>query len=333
MNRIGIDLGGTKIAGVLVDSQGHELARERCATPSGDYAGTVRALVQIIQRLTAQSGGESVRGVGIGTPGVSRADGRMTNSNSQCLNDQPLLQDLQAQIASPLRLANDADCFALSEVVRHESHWRGSGLLFGVILGTGVGGGWVHAGDSGPTLVQGPNQLAGEWGHTPLPYLREPSTAATLHEEERKLSDRACYCGRLNCIETFLSGPGLTRTHFELWAETYTAQNLAQIVTNAGDFAQTQVDRMTVAGRARASLQLYQVMLARALAQVVNQIDPACIVLGGGLSEFVPMYAELPAQCARWLFGRDHCATPIRQARGGPDSGLFGAANLFSPQQ
>lgn len=332
---IGIDLGGTKIAGVLLDAQRREIARARQPTPQGDYQATLAAVGLVVAELETESAkvgwsSQAPIPVGVGSPGVRLPQtGLMTSCNSVCLNNQPLREDLARVLDRTVQLANDADCFALSEWHQQQASQTAEpgahdALLFGVILGTGVGGGWVHQGQ----LLAGPNGLAGEWGHTPLPYFRQESGLLSAHFElELKLADRHCYCGRKNCIESFLSGPGLQQIHHELWQQQVTPELLAKAWLQPGNLH----DKARDAQQAWQSLALYLDMLARALSQVVNILDPACIVLGGGLSNMAFLYDELPRQMVPYLFSRDVCATKILPPLGGADSGVLGAAALVGP--
>lgn len=291
--RVGIDLGGTKIEGVRIDSAGEVAGRRRVATPKR-YAATVRAVAELVAEL--DPGGSAP--VGIGTPGAWVESRRvMKNCNSTWLNGQPLFDDLNAALAGRVRIANDANCFALSEA--HGGAGEGAGVVFGVILGTGVGGGIVADGK----LLAGANGIAGEWGHTPLPYFRsDPASPA-----EERLAHRPCYCGRMDCIETFLSGPGLAATHAEL--------------TGA------HVDATAIPPDAP-TLDLYAAMLARALAQIVNVLDPDAIVLGGGVSNIARLTVDAPAKLPRYCFSYEG-RTRIVRARHGDASGVLGAARLW----
>jgi fructokinase len=319
--RIGIDLGGTKIAGIVFTPQHPEgFGKQRVPSPRHDYPATVAAVVDLVTRLEQLAGANpgSAR-VGIGTPGsLQPAVGRMKNCNSTWLNGQPLLADLEAALGPRVRIANDADCFALSEAI--DGAATGAASAFGVILGTGVGGGLVLRGQ----LVQGDNGLTGEWGHVPLPYLRqrafsaEPARAdAERGLLESRLADRQCYCGRLNCIETFLCGPGLEATHAELWSARAAASAIAR-----GDDP-----------HAAQTFDLYRHMLARSLAQVVNLLDPAVIVLGGGLSNVegldVAQEALIPAYAFASPGASGEVRVAVRRARWGDDSGVRGAARLW----
>lgn len=322
--RIGIDLGGTKISGVVLDEAGRELTRSRVQSPRNDYRGTLTAVARLVAELESAAGLKAgAATVGIGTPGTWQARlGRMKNCNSTWLNDQPLLPDLEALLGARVRVANDADCLALSEAL--DGAGAGAETVFGVILGTGVGGALVVA----ERLLQGPNGLSGEWGHLPLPYYRQHVFAGDSAAEagrfqlELRLQDRPCYCGRLNCIEAFLSGPGLVATHTELWDHPATAEQIA-----AGDDEQRD-----------ATWQVYQHMLARSLAQVVNLFDPGVIVLGGGVSNAERLYPALESMIPAFAFTsvRDTDGAPVedvkvsvRAARWGDDSGVRGAARLW----
>jgi fructokinase len=298
--RIGIDLGGSKTEIAAFDAAGNELLRRREPTPSGDYAATLERIAHLVHDAERTLGARAT--VGIGTPGaLSPATGRLRNSNSVCLNGQPLREDLQRVLAREVRLANDANCFALSEA--HNGAGAGAKSVFGVILGTGVGGGIVINGQ----LLDGPNAIAGEWGHNPLPW-----------PDYRNGSDERpgppCYCGKHGCIETFLSGPGLARDHV---AGGGAALDAAQIVARAGEDT-----------TARAALARYEERLARALASVINVLDPEVIVLGGGLSNIEPLYKNIPALWGKWVFS-DVVRTRLVRNRHGDASGVRGAAWLW----
>ena len=274
--RIGVDLGGTKIEAVALGADGAELLRRRVATPQGDYRGTIEAVRALVADLEATLG---LRGtVGLGMPGAfSRVSGLVKNSNSVCLNGQPLKQDLEAALGREIRTANDANCFALSEAV--DGAGKGARVVFGVILGTGVGGGIVVDGK----VLDGPNSISGEWGHNPLPL---PVGA--------DLPLPACYCGRAGCIETYLSGPGLSR--------------------DGG-------------AKDAAALARHEERLARALAGVINILDPDVIVLGGGLSAIDSLYVNVPRLWTRYVFS-DRVDTLLAKNVHGDSSGVRGAAWL-----
>lgn len=297
--RIGIDLGGTKIEGILMNHEGIITEVIRQAAPRDQYEQTVKAISELVRELDEEAGIKCP--VGIGTPGTWISDRAvMKNCNSTWLNGRPLLDDLIKSLNRPVRIANDANCFALSEAKAGAG--RMVQCVFGIILGTGVGGGWVMNGQ----LLVGPNGLSGEWGHTPLPYFRSDryTTAA-----EADLPDRECYCGRINCVETFLSGPGLALTHRLLTGENCEADTVA-----SSEFGER-------------SYALYTSMLSRTLAQIINVVDPDVIVCGGGLSNSKHLYRDLPAKVTKYTFTSEG-ATQILPAEHGDSSGARGAAWL-----
>jgi fructokinase len=299
--RIGIDLGGTKIEGIVLAPDGHELIRERIPTPSGDYRGTLSAVHELVLRLESRAGGPC--SVGIGLPGsVSRATARVKNSNSTCLNGQPLYYDLEALLDRRLRFANDADCFALSEAT--DGAAAGVAVVFGVIVGTGTGGGIVVNG----RLLHGPNGIAGEWGHNPLPW---PGTG--------ELPGPACYCGKEGCIEAWLSGPALARDHRQHSGESLEA---------------VEISRRALAGNvlARQTLDRYLDRMARALASVINIIDPEVIVIGGGVSNMASLYEEVVRRWGNYVFS-DRVDTKLVTAMHGDSSGVRGAAWLWPARE
>lgn len=294
--RIGIDLGGTKIEAILLDDSGRESFRKRIPTTRFDYEKTIHAIVDLVGSLESRADFKPIP-VGIGTPGAL-SHGRLKNSNSTWLIGKPLQQDLEARLDRRVPLANDADCFALSEAT--DGAGAGAYSVFGAILGTGVGGGIVVDGK----LVQGPNAIAGEWGHNSLPWI--------THEE---LPGATCYCGLNGCIETFLSGPGLSRDLEEVSGIRLDAQEIAQYYfTQPSDAILQAWDR-------------YLSRLARALAHVINFIDPEVIVLGGGVSNFSPIYTQVPKIWDKWVFS-DRVATRLLPAKYGDSSGVRGAAWL-----
>jgi fructokinase len=294
--RMGIDLGGTKIEALVLDGGGTELARERVPTPAGDYAATLQALAGLVRRLEMRIGSQCR--VGVGMPGAfSRVTGRVKNSNSVCLNGQPLRQDLETLLQRPLRFANDADCFTLSEAT--DGAARHAAVVFGVILGTGTGGGICVDGK----LLAGPNAITGEWGHNPLPW-----------PQMDELPGRVCYCGKRGCIETWLSGPGLALDYRECSAQELTAQAIVRAAGTGDAVALAAMDR-------------YVDRLARALAGVINILDPDCIVLGGGLSNYMRLYEAVPARWGRYVFS-DSVETRLVPAKYGDSSGVRGAAWL-----
>ncbi|MDD3354227.1 ROK family protein [Zoogloea sp.] len=295
--RIGVDLGGTKIEIIALGRSGAVMARRRIPTPQGDYPATLAAVAGLVRGLETELGQKG--SVGVGTPGaLSRVTGRIKNANSTCLIGQPLQQDLERLLERPVRLANDANCFALSEAA--DGAGAGAGVVFGVILGTGVGAGIVVEG----RVLAGANGIAGEWGHNPLPL---PSGA--------DLPLPACYCGRAGCIETYLSGPGLALDHERHGGQALSPERIAEAAA-AGDRA------------CEASLQRYEVRLARALAGVINLLDPDVIVLGGGVSGLGRLYSTLPSLWRSHIFS-DRVDTLLKPACHGDASGVRGAAWLW----
>ena len=295
--RLGVDLGGTKIEILALDAQGGECFRQRVATPQGDYDATLRAIATLVQNAERALGGSG--SIGIGTPGsISRATGLLRGSNSVCMNGKPIQRDLERVIGRAVRITNDANCFALSEA--SDGAGRGAAVVFGVILGTGVGGGLVVGG----RILDGPNAIAGEWGHNPLPWPRD---------DERP--GAPCFCGHEGCIETFLSGPGLERDHRLVAGETLTTHAIVERATQ-GDAA------------CAASLARYEERLARALAHVMNILDPDAIVLGGGLSNIDALYVDVPNLWGEWVFS-DRVDTRLLKHVHGDASGVRGAAWLW----
>ncbi|WP_421863268.1 ROK family protein [Parvibaculum sp.] len=295
--RIGIDLGGTKIEGIVLDGSGNERARKRVASPRGDYAATIAAIRDLAAALEAEAGEQGT--IGIGMPGiVSPATGLVKNANSTWLIGHPFGRDLEAALGREVRLANDADCFALSEAT--DGAAAGAASVFGVILGTGVGGGIVVNG----ALLSGPNAIAGEWGHNSLPFV--------LPDE---MPGPECYCGKKGCIETWLSGPGFAADYM---LDTREALSPEAIVAAAegGDRP------------ARLALRRYADRLARALAHVINILDPHVIVLGGGMSNIAALYDEVPARWGAYVFS-DTVETRLARHKHGDTSGVRGAAWLW----
>jgi len=299
--RIGVDLGGTKIEAAAIDRSGAVHARRRVATPAGDYAGTVTAVAGLVREIETELGGRM--SVGIGMPGTLVAGtGLVKNANSTWLIGRPLGRDLETALGRPVRLANDANCFALSEA--SDGAATDCKTVFGVILGTGVGGGIVIDG----RIVTGANAIAGEWGHNPLPWPRPD-----------ELPGPDCYCGRRGCIETFLSGPGLAADHRR---------------HGGGDLDSAHVVAGAAAGDAacRESLDRHANRLARALASVINILDPDAIVLGGGLSAIAQLYEAVPRLWGEFVFS-DEVATRLLPPRHGDSSGVRGAAWLWRPEE
>jgi fructokinase len=295
--RIGIDLGGTKIEGIAIDDQGNELQRLRVATPRGEYLGIVKAVASLVADIESAQGQRGT--VGIGIPGaISPATGLVKNANSVELIGHPLDKDLGQRLGREVRVANDANCFALSEAT--DGAGAGASIVFGVILGTGVGGGIVVNG----RVLTGAHAIAGEWGHNPLPW---------PDDDERPGPD--CYCGRAACIETFLAGPSLARDHRRHSEQDLDAAEIAARA-EAGD------------SHALATMARYEDRMARALATVINVLDPDVVVLGGGVSNIERLYREVPLLLPRYVFS-DKVATPIVKAKFGDSSGVRGAAWLW----
>ena len=295
--RLGVDLGGTKIEIIGLATDGRELLRRRIATPQGDYRATLSAIAGLVATAEAELG--QTGSVGIGIPGAeSLRSGLIKNANSTCLIGQALRQDLQTLLRREVRLANDANCFALSEAI--DGAGRDAETVFGVILGTGVGGGIVIR----RQVLVGANAIAGEWGHNPLPRLAAADQPAP-----------DCYCGHQGCIETYLSGPGLTADHARHTGERLAAATIEHRALG-GDSA------------CEATLRRYEDRLGRALASVINILDPQVIVLGGGLSNMQRLYRHLPACCAPYVFS-DAVDTRFLPPVHGDSSGVRGAAWLW----
>lgn len=290
MNRVGVDLGGTKTEAVVLSPTGAELSRQRVPTPRGDYAATLATIGRLVEQVAAAA--EPVaEAIGIGTPG-SVKHGRLRNSNATYLNGKPLQADLERVLGRPVIMRNDADCFTLSEAA--DGAALGQRVVFGVIIGTGVGGGVVVNGSA----LDGPNGIAGEWGHNPLPWPRPD-----------ELPGPPCYCGLAGCIETFLSGTG-----FASLAGAASGQVVVE-AARAGDMV------------AQGHIDTYCDRLARALATVINIVDPDAIVLGGGMSNLADLYAQVPARWARYVFSAE-VETPLLPNHHGDSSGVRGAAWL-----
>ena len=293
--RIGVDLGGTKIEAVAFGSDGGERFRRRVASPRGDYDGTVATIAQLVAGAEKACGEQGT--VGVGMPGtISPATGVVKNANSTWLNGRPLHTDLERALNRPVRLANDANCFALSEAT--DGAAAGAAIVFGVILGTGTGGGVVI---NGRTL-NGANAIGGEWGHNALPW---PDAA--------EWPGPPCYCGLRGCIETFLSGSGLQSAY--AGTGTPTAEHIAEAAAK-GDPA------------AKAAVETYTVRLAKSLATVINLLDPDVVVLGGGLSNIESLYQQVPLFWRDWVFS-DRVDTRLARAKYGDASGVRGAAWLW----
>lgn len=295
--RIGIDLGGTKIEGVVMGPGSQIVARERVPTPQGDHVATVAAVAALVKRLEQ---GHGTLPVGIGHPGsLSPLTGLLRNSNSTCMNGQPLQQDLDRALQRPVRLANDADCLALSE--SHDGAAAGAATVFAAILGTGCGGGVVVNG----ALLSGANGIAGEWGHNPLPWPRQ---------DWNETPGPRCWHGVHGCLETWISGTGLSHDHRRINDEALDAATIAQRAERGDE-------------KCLATLSRYENRLARALAQVINLIDPGVIVLGGGVSQIARLYRTVPALWSEWVFS-DRVVTKLVPVLHGDSSGVRGAARL-----
>ena len=296
MIRFGIDLGGTKIEIIALAQDGRELLRRRVATPKENYGEILDAVAALVRHAETELGDRGT--VGIGTPGsISRATGLLRGSNSVCLNGKPIKADLEALLGREVPITNDANCFALSEAT--DGAGADAEVVFGVILGTGVGGGIVVRGH----VLTGPNAIAGEWGHNPLPWPKD---------DERP--GRPCFAGHSGCIETFLSGPGIERDHLRASGEALTSHDIGARAA-IGDAA------------CEATMRRYEQRLARALAHVINILDPDVIVLGGGMSNVQRLYANVPGLWLPWVFS-DRVDTRLVKHRYGDSSGVRGAAWL-----
>ena len=294
--RLGVDLGGTKIEIIALDDNGRELLRRRVPAPQGNYYETLQAIAQLVRDAEAELGQRG--SLGIGTPGaLSRATDRLKNSNSVHLNGQPILQDLEALLQRKIKISNDANCFALSEAT--DGAAAGASVVFGVILGTGVGAGIVVNG----YILTGPNGIAGEWGHNPLPW-----------PEAHELPGPQCYCGKHGCIETFLSGPGMMQLHSRESGESLSSGEIVQRAEQGDEACER-------------SMQTYEQRLARSLAHVVNILDPDVIVLGGGMSNIERLYVNVPTLWGKWVFS-DRVDTKLVKNQYGGSSGVRGAAWL-----
>lgn len=297
---IGVDLGGTKIEALLLGPGGTETWRRRVATPQGDYDATLQTVRGLVDEARHAAGGNCT--IGIGTPGSVMPDGRLKNSNSVCLNGRPLRADLEALLGQPVRIANDANCLALSEAT--DGAGAGAEVVFAAILGTGCGAGIAVRG----RVLTGANGLAGEWGHNPLPW--------AVPGEDPQFD---CYCGQRGCNETLISGPGLAHDHRLATGVETTAAAIADAAAR-GDAACT------------ATLQRHASRLARALAGVINLLDPDVIVLAGGVSRIASLYEQVPRLWGRWVVSggvRDEVRTRLVPSRHGDSSGVRGAAWLW----
>ncbi len=297
--RIGIDLGGTKIESIALDDQGVELHRERVPAPRDDYTETLRSITGLVDNIERRTGHRG--SVGVGTPGsISPATGLMKNANSTQLIGRAFDDDLRVALGREVRLANDANCFALSEAI--DGAGAGRRVVFGVIVGTGTGGGVVVNGE----VLIGPNAIAGEWGHNPLPWPRS-------HERPGE----RCYCGKTGCVETFLSGPAFARDFRQAAGRALAPAEIARLAGRG--------DRWAVA-----ALERYEDRMARALAQVINLLDPDLIILGGGMSNVERLYDNVPRLWGDYVFS-DRVNTELVAPRHGDASGVRGAAWLWPP--
>lgn len=295
--RIGVDLGGTKIEAIALDDSGNIILRPRVSTPPGDYSGTIAAIVHLVREAQNKVGKAPV---GIATPGaISVRTGLLKNSNSTALNGKPIDRDLSAALGQPIKIENDANCLAVSEAV--DGAGADARIVFGVILGTGVGGGLVID----RQVWTGLNRIAGEWGHNPLPWA----------SESEYVNAHACYCGKRGCIETWLSGSGLVREFASRGGPRSTAGDIANAAERGDE-------------RAQQSLAAYKDRLARALAGVVNIVDPDIVVLGGGLSNIAGLYDGLVERIGTYAFS-DGISTRVVRALHGDSSGVRGAAWLW----
>ena len=297
MIRIGVDIGGTKMEIAALDESGAELLRRRAPAPRGSYAEAIEAIAQFVLEAEREAGARGT--VGIGTPGaVSHGSGVLKNAYASALNGKPVKPDLERLLGREVRFANDANCFALSEAI--DGAAKGAQLVFGVILGTGVGGGVVADGRA----IEGVNSIAGEWGHNALPW---PTPG--------ELPGPRCACGRDGCIEAFLSGPGLARDHLLATGEARAPADIAARAESGDRGCALTLDR-------------YEERLARALASVINVLDPEVIVLGGGLSNTGRLYRNVPARWIRHVYS-DSVVTRLVKAAHGDASGVRGAARLW----
>jgi len=296
--RIGIDLGGTKIEGIALSNDGKELLRQRVPTPADDY----RAILQCINGLVdeMESTLNEQGSVGIGTPGaISPATGLLKNSNTVCMNGKPVHEDLSRHLDRDVRISNDANCFALSEAT--DGSAAGADVVFGVIIGTGTGAGVVVK----THVLEGPNAIAGEWGHNPLPWPLDNERPGPL-----------CYCGKQGCIETWLSGPGMSRDYFECSGHALDAKYIVGLAGTGDDAAEL-------------CLQRYEDRMARSLAHVINILDPDVIVLGGGMGNIDRLYTRVPKLWGEYVFS-DRVDTQLIAPKYGDSSGVRGASWLWN---
>ena len=295
--RIGVDIGGTKIEAAALDRNGAFAVRRRIATPQNDYPAALDSIVGLVRSVETEIGERSPAGFGI--PGtISPATGVVKNAYNSPFNGHPLDRDIADRLGRPIRMMNDANCFALSEAI--DGAAAGAGIVFGVILGTGCGGGIVINGHP----VRGLNAIAGEWGHNPLPWLGAMDQPA-----------RSCSCGKTGCIETYLSGTGFAAHHNAATGLALAAQEIVDLAAQGDEAARTSFDQ-------------YQDRLARALASIINVLDPDVVVLGGGMSNVSDLYATVPERWADWVFS-DRVETRLVPPTFGDSSGVRGAAWLW----
>lgn len=295
--RIGVDLGGTKIEAIVLNQQGDEVTRMRVRTPNDDYQQILLSIADLVEEV--EEGLNEVATIGICTPGaISPASGLLKNSNTVCMNGKPIKKDLVSLLGREIHIANDANCFALSEAI--DGAAAGADVVFGVIVGTGTGGGVVV----NQKLLIGKQAIAGEWGHNPLPW-----------PDESELPGPECYCGKQGCIETFLSGPGITRDHQSQGGDKANAEQIVELAALGFE-------------RAEATLLRYEERMAKSLASVINILDPDVIVLGGGMSNIERLYTNVPKLLSKYVFS-DVVNTPIMPPKFGDSSGVRGAAWLW----
>lgn len=295
--RIGVDLGGTKIEAIVLNQQGDEVTRMRVRTPNDDYQQILLSIADLVEEV--EEGLNEVATIGICTPGaISPASGLLKNSNTVCMNGQPIKKDLVSLLGREIRIANDANCFALSEAI--DGAAAGAQVVFGVIVGTGTGAGVVI----NQNLLTGRHAIAGEWGHNPLPW-----------PTEMEMQGPECYCGKRGCIETYLSGPGITKDHQSQGGDKASAEQIVELAALGFE-------------RAEATLQRYEERMAKSLASVINILDPDVIVLGGGMSNIERLYTNVPRLLSKYVFS-DVVNTPIVPPKFGDSSGVRGAAWLW----
>ena len=303
MIRSGIDVGGTKIEGIALDEDGVELVRQRVATPEGDYQGTLVAIKSLIELLESSIKQEAT--IGICTPGAlsyaKSSFGLLKNSNSVCMNGKPVHQDLEVLLQRPVKITNDANCFALSEAT--DGAARDATIVFGVIVGTGVGAGIVV----NKQVLNGANAIAGEWGHNPMPW-----------PDSDELPGPTCYCGKQGCIETFLSGPGLAKDHELHTGHVHTSRQIVEQARQGNEASEE-------------SLQRYETRMAKGLAHVINILDPDVIILGGGMGNIQRLYRNVPKLWGDYVFS-DTVSTKLLPPEHGDSSGVRGAAWLWNDE-